>query len=129
MARKPSVGRAEVEVLRYIADHPGATVTEVGEYLAETKGQTRNTALNMMERLRTKGFLRREKVEGVFRYRPSETKVKLMEGLVDDFVDTVLGGSVSPLVAYLSKRVEVDDAQLAELRRLVDQLEEDRHDR
>jgi predicted transcriptional regulator len=126
--RKPSVGRAEVEVLRFIADDPGATVTEVGDFLAETKGQTRNTALNMMERLRSKGFLRREKVEGVFRYSPAQSKGKLFDGLVDDFVDTVLGGSVTPLVAYLSRQVEVDDAQLAELRRLVDQLEE-RHDR
>jgi predicted transcriptional regulator len=127
--RKPSVGRAEVEVLRFIADHPGATVTEVGDYLAATKGQTRNTALNMMERLRKKGFLRREKLDGAFRYSPAASKGALFEGLVDDFVDTVLGGSVTPLVAYLSRKIEVDDAQLAELRRLVDQLEEDRHDR
>ena len=65
MRLKPSVGRAEMEVLRYVADHPGVTVGEVGQFLAETKGQTRNTALNMMERLRAKGFLEREKVEGV----------------------------------------------------------------
>ena len=55
MNLKPNVGRAEMEVLRYVSDHPGSTVGEVGEYLAETKGHTRNTALNVMERLRTKG--------------------------------------------------------------------------
>src|SRR4051794_27101740 len=103
MKKKPSVGRAEGEVLRYVADRQGATVTEVGDHLAETKGQTRNTALNMMERLRKKGFLQREKVDGVYRYTAARSKGQIFDGLVGDFVDTVLGGSVSPLVAYLGR--------------------------
>lgn len=128
MNKKPSIGRAEGEVLRFIADHKGATVTEVGDYLAETKGQTRNTALNMMERLRQKGFLHREKVDGVFRYTAADPKGGLFEGFVEDFVDTMLGGSVAPLVAYLGTRAEVDDNQLDALKRLVKSLEEGRDD-
>ena len=126
MAKKPSIGRAEVEVLRFIAENGGASVTEVGAYLTETKGQTRNTALNMMERLRTKGFLKREKVDGVFRYTPIAAKGTIFEGFVEDFVDTILGGSVAPLVAYLGNRAEVDDDQLEALRRLVKDLEDGR---
>jgi len=124
MDKKPSIGRAEVEVLRFIADRGGATVTEVGDHLAETKGQTRNTALNMMERLRQKGFLDREKTEGVYRYTPSESKGALFENFVDDFVKSVLGGSVAPLVAYLGNRAEVDGRQLDDLRKLVKELED-----
>lgn len=127
MKKKPSIGRSESEVLRFIVDQGGASVTEVGDHLAETKGQTRNTALNMMERLRQKGFLTRKKVEGVYRYFPSEPKGSLLEGFVEDFVDGVLGGSVSPLVAYLGNRAEVDEAQLEELKRLVKNLEEGRN--
>ena len=128
MRKKNSIGRSESEVLRYIAEQGGATVTQVGDYLAATKGQTRNTALNMMERLRQKGFLRREKVAGVFRYSPSEAKGTLFEGFVADFVDGVLGGSVTPLVAYLGGRAEVDDDQLEQLRELVRSLDEGRRD-
>lgn len=128
MDKKPSIGRAEVEVLRWIADRGGTTVTEAGDHLAETKGQTRNTALNMMERLRQKGFLERKKVDGVYRYFASESKGRMFEIFVEDFVDTMLGGSVSPLVAYLSQRAEVDDRQLEELRALVKSLEEARDD-
>lgn len=127
MKKKPSIGRSESDVLRFIADRGGASVTEVGDHLATTKGQTRNTALNMMERLRHKGFLTREKVEGVYRYFPAAAKVNLLEGFVEDFVDSVLGGSVSPLVAYLGNRAEVSEAQLDELKRLVKSLEEGRH--
>jgi len=113
-----------MEVLRFVADHPGASVSEVGDFLLSTKGQTRNTALNVMERLRMKGFLQREKVDGVFRYKPPMGKLSLLKGLVEDFVDSTLGGSVSPLIAYLTEHVQMDQRQLAELQTLVKQLEE-----
>lgn len=122
--KKPTVGRAEVQVLRYVADHPGCTVTEVGEFLAQTKGQTRNTALTMMERLRTKGFLEREKVEGVFRYSPSATKKRIVDELIQEFVDSMLDGSVSPLVAFLTRRRATTPDQIAELRALISELED-----
>jgi len=125
MAKKPGVGRAEVEVLRFIADRPGVAVSTVAEHLFATKGQTRTTALNTMERLRAKGFLRREQIDGVYQYFPTGGKVRLFEGLVDDFVQTVLGGSVTPLVAYLTNKVEVDASQIAELRQLLEKLEGD----
>ncbi len=128
MKKKPSIGRSESDVLRFIAEQGGATVTEVGDYLAATKGQTRNTALNMMERLRQKGFLERKKVEGVYRYSASEAKGSLFQGFVEEFVDSFLGGSVSPLVAYLGSRAEVDEKQLEELRALVKSLDEGRKD-
>jgi len=115
-----------MEVLRYIADHPGATVGEVGDHLAETKGQTRNTALNMMERLRKKGFLEREKVGPVFRYRPSLSKPMLFEQLVGDFVESTLGGSCSPIIAYLTERPNLTDEQFEELKAMVQELERQR---
>lgn len=124
MKRKATIGKAELEVLRFIAEAGQSTVTEVGDHLAKTKGQTRNTALNMMERLRKKGFLVREKLDGVFRYAPAEGKTKLYESLVDDFVDTVFGGSVSPLMAYLTRKMDLADSQIAELERIVGELPE-----
>ena len=128
MKKKPSIGRSESEVLRFIVEQGSASVTEVGDHLATTKGQTRNTALNMMERLRQKGFLVRNKVEGVYRYSPSDAKGRMYEGFVADFVDGILGGSVAPLVAYLGNQAEVDDRQLEALRQLVKNLEEGRND-
>jgi predicted transcriptional regulator len=124
MRPKSTIGRAEMEVLRYIADHPAATVGEVGEHLAKTKGQTRNTASNMMERLRTKGYLERERVEGIYRYTAPMGKVSLLKQAVEDFVDSTLGGSVSPLIAYLTEHVEVSEEQLVQLKSLLNEIEE-----
>ncbi len=122
MARKPGIGQAESDILRFIVDQQSATVGDVADHIAKTKGQSRNTAMTVMERLRAKGFLRRTKAEGVYRYAPVASKARVMEGLVSDFVEGVLGGSVSPLVAYLTNRVDVDEKQLRELKALVERL-------
>lgn len=124
MARKPGIGQAESEVLRFIADRQSATVTDVADHMAQTKGQSRNTVMTVMERLRAKGFLERKKSDGLYVYSPVASKASVMEGIVQDFVEGVLGGSVSPLVAYLTNRVDVDEEQVRELKALVDRLGE-----
>src|SRR5262245_62029218 len=115
MARRKGIGRSELEVLRYVADHHPVTVREVAEHFAATKGQARTTALTVMERLRQKGYLTRSQAEGVYQYSPSEPKAELLGHLVRDFVETALGGSLSPFMAYLSREAELSDAELEAL--------------
>jgi predicted transcriptional regulator len=118
--RKPRYfSPAEWEVLQYIIEHHPITVREVAERFAETHGHARTTVLTMMERLREKGYLIRRKVEGVNRYSPSRSKTDLMQGLVRDFVQKALGGSVSPFVAYLGKEAQLNPEELYELKQLV----------
>lgn len=119
MSRKPNVGQAEMDILRYVADHHPITVREVANHVADTKGHVRTTVLNVMERLRKKGFLTRQKVDGIFKYSPSTPKNQLLQGLVRDFVERALGGSITPFVAYLGEREKLSDEEVAELRQLL----------
>jgi predicted transcriptional regulator len=128
MPRRAGIGRAELEILRYITDHHPVSVRDVADHLAATKGHTRTTALNVMERLREKGYLTREKAEGVYRYSPSQSKGQLLRSLVRDFVDGMLGGSLEPFVAYLTHDAHLNDDQVEELRQLVRQLDEERQE-
>ena len=123
MARKEKkVGRAELEILHYVQDYRAVTVRDVADHFAEARGHVRTTILNVMERLRKKGFLTRKKVEGVYRYEPRVGKADLLQSLVRDFVEKTLGGSVSPFVAYLSREARVSDDELRELKEAVDEL-------
>src|SRR6188508_859073 len=96
------LGRLELEVLQYVADHQPASVRDVATHFAETSGQARTTLLTVMERLRTKGYLKRRKIGGANRYTPTMAKAELLSRMVGEFVEDVLGGSASPFVAYLS---------------------------
>lgn len=118
----PTIGRAELAILQFVVENHPVTVREVANHMAETTGQARTTILTLMERLRTKKLLTRRKSKGVNRYSPKVTKNELMNTLVDDFVDGVLGGSVSPFLAYLTDKASLDQQEIDELRRLVDQL-------
>jgi len=128
MARKPGIGRAELEILNFIQDRQPATVREVADYFARTKGNARTTVLNVMRRLVHKRYLTRRKVAGVYQYAPRVPRPQLLRSLVREFVDGALGGSLSPFVAYLAEDASLTGEDLRELKKLVRSLEEQRRE-
>jgi len=123
---KAAFGSTEIEILRYISDHHPISVGEMAEHVSQTTGQARTTVLTIMDRLRRKGHLTRRRVGGVYRYSPKVAKQDLLRGLVQDFVDKTLGGSIAPFVAYLSEGSPISQGDLDTLKRLVHDLEHDR---
>ncbi len=118
-----SLGQLEREVLQFIADRPPQSVREVAEHFAETSGQARTTILTVMERLRKKGYLKRKKVEEVHRYSATVSREALLDRLVERFVEDVLGGAVSPFLAYLSRSSSLTAAESKKLNDLIGRLE------
>ena len=124
MARQPApLGRVELDILRIVSDHAPVTVGEVAERVARTTGQARTTVLTVMERLRRKGYLTRRKAEGKYRYAPRVAKTEVLKGLVHNFVEETLGGSVSPFLAYLTEKPTLDAEELRRLKEIVRTLE------
>lgn len=124
MARsRKTIGRAESKILAYIAEHPGVSVRQVADRFRSGEGLARTTVLTVMERLRKKGYLIRQSVEGVYRYSPSEPKRDLFQGLVRDFVEQSLGGSLTPFLAYLADSDDLSDDELDDLKQLIQSLE------
>jgi predicted transcriptional regulator len=117
-----TVGDQELSLLRYIAESGRMSVGEVAEGFGEPRGLARSTVLTMMERLRQKGRLEREQVDGVYRYFSPVSEDDLLRGAVQSFVEKTLAGSVSPFVAYLTETGEVSDGELAELEDMVARL-------
>lgn len=117
------LGRLELDVLRYVGDHHPVSVREVAAHFAATTGQARTTVLTVMERLRDKSYLKRRKRSGVHRYWPTISKADLLDRLVGGFVDDVLGGEVSPFVAYLTRSSLLSDDEARKLEQLLERLE------
>jgi predicted transcriptional regulator len=121
MQRK-SIGDQELALLHYVGQQGEVSVGEAAAQLAESRGLARSTVLTMMERLRAKRFLKRRRVGGVFRYSTTGTE-DVMQGAVGTFVEKTLQGSVSPFVAWMSRRGKVSDEELASLEALVEKLQ------
>lgn len=124
--RRKSIGDQELALLQYIGEQGEASVGEVAAGFGEARGLARSTVLTMMERLRTKAYLRRKQVDGVYRYAATAGQDAVVQGAVQSFVEKTLQGSVSPFVAWMSQRSEVSDDELAELEALVAKLQSQR---
>jgi predicted transcriptional regulator len=129
MAKKKtteSLGRLQAEVLRYVVEHAPVSVAEVARHFASRSGKARTTILTVMEKLREKGFLVRGRQGGRYVYEPKRPASDVLNGIVKQFVDETLGGSVSPFVNYLSESGDLTGEELLELKSLVQRLESDR---
>jgi predicted transcriptional regulator len=121
-----TIGDQELALLRWITERGPTTLRDAAEGYGAEAGLARSTVLTMMERLRKKGRLKRKRVEGVFRYESSVSADDLLTGAVRSFVEKTLGGSVSPVVAYLADTEEVSEEELAQLEALVAKLQSSR---
>jgi predicted transcriptional regulator len=120
MLPSDSIGELELEVWRYVADHPGITVADVALEFARRRNLARTTILTVMERLRSKRHLRRNRAGNANRYFASQSKARFLKSLVRQFLDRAMGGSLEPFVAYLMQDAKLTDRQLEELKKFVD---------
>lgn len=114
----------ELEVMRFVSANAPITVRDAAERFGEERGLARTTILTVMERLRKKGYLKRESVDGVFLYSPAVAEEKLMRGIVEEFVEKTLGGSLAPFVAYLNDARGLTPKELADLKAMVEDMEQ-----
>ena len=123
--RKPTLGNLELEILRYVTEHAPVSVGEVTEGFAVPRGLSRSTINTSIERLFKKGSLSRSTgAEGdVFRYAAAIPPDEVLGGLVEHFVENTLAGSLRPFVAYFARKESLSEAEVAQLRELVDTLE------
>ena len=127
MAEKSArIGQAELRVLQYVQRHGPATVRQAADHFAATEGVGRTTILNVLLRLwRKKHLTRRAGPGGGHLYAAREERLPMLRRLVGDFVCDVLGGNVSPFVAYLVDEIDEltddDRQQLAEVLRQLEQ--------
>lgn len=97
------------------------TATDLQEALT---GNLSNSAVrSYLRALEAKGFLSHEE-EGVrFVYRPIRERDTVARGEANRLVNTFFGGSISGVLATLlsEKEVNISDAELDEMRRMIDE--------
>jgi predicted transcriptional regulator len=123
MMRPNPLGEQELAVLRFVGDHEPISVRDVSSQFGDPRGLARTTILTVMERLRKKGFLSREQRDGSFVYSAKLAKPDLLKTLVHEFVERALDGSVSPFVAYLAEGGKISEREIADLKKLVADIE------
>ena len=117
------LGDQELALLRYVTVTGSATAGEIFGAYGEPNHLARSTVETVLERLRAKGFLARTGAKGAYRYEATTVQQELMGGIVEQFVERTLGGSLTPLVTYFSRRDGLTESEIVELERLIRKLE------
>jgi predicted transcriptional regulator len=116
---RKSLSDLDLELLKFLEGGP-KTIREAADEFGEPRGYARTTVVTLMERLRKKGYLKKEMVKERYHYSSALEPGELMRTVIGRFVERALGGSVTPLVAYLADAPSISDSELDELRRILD---------
>ena len=100
------------------------TVRDVYEALRSTRPVAYTTVMTMMNVLETKGYLKKEKHERAYRYRPARPERTVISSMVREFVNRVFDGAPRPLLLHLVKDNRLTMREREELLKLIDETEE-----
>jgi BlaI family transcriptional regulator, penicillinase repressor len=126
MPRSPSSRPNDVElaILRVVWSRKTCTVREVHEALQAERNTGYTSTLKMMQVMCEKGLLKRDDTRRPQVYRPAIPQEQTQKKIVRDLVKTVFGGSARKLVMQAVQSHKISREELAEIRNLLDQLEE-----
>lgn len=122
MKSRPNLGDQEIQILRYIDEHSPVSVREVAIHFDQELGLARTTILTVMERLRKKGYLLRNKTDGIFKYSVRYEQETVLKGKVADFIEKTLGGSINPLLNYFLDSPHLTQDELEQLKKMASKI-------
>ena len=107
------------------AEHPLASEDVVAR-LAGHSDWAEPTIKTLLNRLLKKGAVRAEREGRRYLYAPVLTREAWVASQSEGVLDRLFGGRVAPLVAHFSQRGKLSQADIDELRRLIEELDDDR---
>jgi predicted transcriptional regulator len=115
---------AELDILQVLWARGPSTVREVHEAQGEAKEAGYTTTLKLMQIMADKGLLLRDERERAHRYQPAVKREAAQGRLLDDLLQKAFGGSSAALVLRALSDRKASKEELAEIRRMIDSLEE-----
>lgn len=123
---KPAITDAELELMKVLWAEQPLPAREITRRLEEDQGWHRKTVNTLLARLEKKSAIHGTKRhDGIKVYAPLVLEADYARAATSRFVDRMFGGDIAPLVARFAESGAMDSEQLAELRRLVEDLADD----
>lgn len=125
MPRSPSRQPNDVElaILQVVWNRKACTVRDVHKELQAERDTGYTSTLKMMQVMCDKGLLKRDDSQRPQVYRAAVPQAQTQKKIVRDLVQKVFGGSARKLVMQAVQSHQIDAAELAEIRKLLDRLE------
>jgi predicted transcriptional regulator len=122
---QPRPTDAELAILGVLWERGPSTVRQVHEALA-TRETGYTTTLKLMQIMADKGLVKRNETERSHVYSAVAGEEQTQQQLVKDLVDRAFGGSAAALVLRALSADDATDAELKEIRKMIDDYREKR---
>ncbi len=123
MSRIPKPTEAELTVLQVLWSRGPSTVREVLEGLESAKAVGYTTVLKTLQIMSDKGLVLRDTDERSHVYRAQLPQEETQRQLLEDLLERAFNGSASRLVLQALAGRRASKRELADIRRLLDDLE------
>lgn len=119
------LGETEMEVLHHVWDLGEATVKQVRKRILESREVAYTTIMTVMKNLAEKGYLKYRKEGVTYVYSPAQEPDSVRSNLVKELIKKVFKGSPKELVQTLVESEDLNEKDLSEIKRMIDQMEDD----
>jgi BlaI family penicillinase repressor len=117
----PHVTDAELAVLQLLWERGPSAVRQLADVLYPGGGPSEYaTAHRLLERLEGKGYVRRDKIEGVYLFRALLDREAVLGQQLETLAERMCGGSLQPLLSTLVRSKRLTAEELRELLALVE---------
>jgi BlaI family penicillinase repressor len=118
--RESTLTAQELAIMKVVWRLGRATVRDVYHALLESRDIAYTTVMTMMNVLETKGYLKKEKHDRAYRYRPTRPERAVISSMVREFVSRVFDGAPRALLLHLAKDNRLTSKEREELSRLIE---------
>ena len=125
---RPALSKAELEVARVLWEIGQGTVGDVFDAISEERDIEYATLQTYIRRLEAKGYIKAQRVGRTKLYRAKVRPQKVIRETVDDLMHLLFDGEPIPMVRHLVNERNLTAEDLAELKRIVRELEKNSDD-
>ena len=123
------LGSLQSQVMDLVWTQGEATVSQLLETIGKRRSITYTTVLSAVQKLEKKGWLKHRPAGRAYVYYPVRDRLEVGGRTLKDLLRTAFGGDPRLLLASLLEDTRLSDADLKELRNLIEQRrKETRHE-
>ena len=121
MTNSTQLGDLQLAIMRVLWDLGQATVAQVHATLQVERGLALTTIATMLSKMEKKGVVHHRTEGRQFVYVSTVSQDEVRSSMVAEFTERLFEGDVAALVNHLLTEKQIDDAELIEITRLIEE--------
>jgi predicted transcriptional regulator len=128
LSKKHHLADLQMAIMQVLWERGEATVGEVRDDLAQTRPLAYTTVGTMLAKMERNGQVTHRTQDRANIYRPLVKKEQVSRSMTGDLLNRLFGGDVADMVCHLLDECDVSPEELARLKRLIRQKEQELKD-